>query len=82
MGGITACRLPGGVDSPSSFWDMMVFKRSGHCDIPEDRWNAMPFYNPKSSHPGGIITTEGYFLQDDICTALEPPPRSDTQNID
>ncbi|POM23323.1 Phthioceranic/hydroxyphthioceranic acid synthase [Actinomadura rubteroloni] len=32
------CRLPGGVDSPSSLWRLLADKRDTVRDIPDDRW--------------------------------------------
>ena len=32
-----ACRFPGGVTSPESFWQMLVEKRSGIIPVPNDR---------------------------------------------
>ncbi|KAE8357421.1 thiolase-like protein [Aspergillus caelatus] len=56
-------RLPGGVRSAKDFWDMLVEKRTGHGEIPESRYNAKSFYDPKN--PRQIRTRHGYYLQED-----------------
>lgn len=58
-----AMRLPGGVNSGDEFWDLLVNKRSGHCRVPENRYNIDGFYTP-TPKPGGTPITEGYYLQD------------------
>ncbi|KAH8647580.1 ketoacyl-synt-domain-containing protein [Tricladium varicosporioides] len=59
------CRLPGGATSPSKFWDLLIEGRSGHCEMPQSRFNAEGFYHHKSEHPVSVNSTGGYFLQDD-----------------
>lgn len=45
-GGDIACRLPGGVDSDSSFWQMLVEKRSGQTPkVPGSRFNIDAHYH-------------------------------------
>lgn len=57
-------RLPGGVKGTESFWDMLINKQDGHCEVPKTRYNVDAFYDP--SAPSGITTRHGYFLKDDI----------------
>ncbi|KAI5920728.1 hypothetical protein F4810DRAFT_713262 [Camillea tinctor] len=60
------CRLPGDVDSPDKFWNMLSKGGSGRKEIPTDRWNADSFYHP---HPGAkeaLTSKHGYFLSQDI----------------
>ncbi|KAJ6082548.1 hypothetical protein N7499_007422 [Penicillium canescens] len=59
-----AMRLPGGVNNADSFWEMLVNKRDGHCEVPGTRYNVDAFYSP--SAPGTVKTRHGYFLQDNI----------------
>ena len=64
---MTACRLPGDVDSPSSLWKLLEEERSGQCDVPESRFNIDAFYDPGGSKvPGGMNMRGGYFIQEDI----------------
>ncbi|RYP15357.1 hypothetical protein DL765_005748 [Monosporascus sp. GIB2] len=39
-------RLPGGVTDAAGFWDMLINKRSGRCEVPKDRYNAETWYGP------------------------------------
>ncbi|CAK4032116.1 polyketide synthase [Lecanosticta acicola] len=62
-----ACRLPGGSNTPSKFWDLLAAGKSGKCDVPQSRFNVDGFYHPDGSgRPGSMFTKGGYFLQDDI----------------
>lgn len=64
---ITACRLPGGVNSCSTFWDLLASSKSGQCEVPSSRFNIDAFYHPKGAQrPGSMNTKGGYFLQEDI----------------
>ncbi|KAE8324345.1 hypothetical protein BDV39DRAFT_217174 [Aspergillus sergii] len=56
-------RLPGGIRSATDFWDMLVEKKIGHSEVPESRYNAKSFCDPKS--PRQIRTRHGYYLQED-----------------
>ncbi|KAI8948157.1 hypothetical protein F4801DRAFT_604654 [Xylaria longipes] len=58
-----ACRLPGGVDSDSSFWQMLVEKRSGQTPkVPESRFNIDGHYHENLARPGSFNVAGGYFL--------------------
>ncbi|KAI1121261.1 hypothetical protein F5Y10DRAFT_256700 [Nemania abortiva] len=58
-----ACRLPGGVDSDSSFWQMLVEKRSGQTPkVPESRFNIDAHYHENLARPGSFNVAGGYFL--------------------
>ncbi|KAF4176549.1 hypothetical protein CNMCM8927_000723 [Aspergillus lentulus] len=58
-----ACRLPGGVDSPSSFWEMLVKKQSGQTSrVPESRFNIDAYYHSNLERPGSFNVPGGYFL--------------------
>ncbi|OGM45562.1 hypothetical protein ABOM_006485 [Aspergillus bombycis] len=56
-------RLPGGVRSAEDFWEMLIEKKTGHGEIPESRYNAKSFCDPKN--PRQIRTRYGYYLQED-----------------
>ncbi|KAI5926673.1 ketoacyl-synt-domain-containing protein [Camillea tinctor] len=59
-----ACRLPGGVDSDSSFWKMLVEKRTGQTPkVPGDRFNIDAHYHKNLERPGSFNVMGGYFLQ-------------------
>ncbi|KAI0911235.1 hypothetical protein F4823DRAFT_586429 [Ustulina deusta] len=58
-----SCRLPGGVDSPSSFWDMLVDKRTGQTPkVPASRFNIDAHYHEDRDRPGSFNVLGGYFL--------------------
>ncbi|KAI0972370.1 hypothetical protein F4678DRAFT_478807 [Xylaria arbuscula] len=58
-----SCRLPGGVDSPSSFWDMLVEKRTGQTPkVPASRFNIDAHYHQDRDRPGSFNVLGGYFL--------------------
>ncbi|KAJ9366241.1 hypothetical protein DTO282E5_9065 [Paecilomyces variotii] len=60
-----ACRLPGGVNSPDDFWEMLVNERTGRCKVPKERFNVDGFFHPEGDRSGVMNTEGGYFLQED-----------------
>lgn len=56
------CRLPGGVQDPASYWDLLMQKRSGIVEVPPDRWNNDRFYHPDPSVPGRVLSRWGGFV--------------------
>jgi amino acid adenylation domain-containing protein len=58
------CRLPGGVNGPESFWQMMVEGRSGIVPVPADRWNRERWHHENVEIPSKMITKWGGFIQD------------------
>ncbi|KAJ5279261.1 hypothetical protein N7478_004633 [Penicillium angulare] len=56
-----AMRLPGEVYNGEDFWNLLVEKRSGSCDVPKDRYNIDAFYDANDK-PGTVRTKQGYFL--------------------
>lgn len=67
-----SCRLPGGVASPSDFWDMMSNGRSGRSEFPADRFNPDTFYHPNPDRKDCINTRHGYFIDQDVSTFDAP----------
>ncbi|KAI1125169.1 hypothetical protein F5Y10DRAFT_247824 [Nemania abortiva] len=58
-----SCRLPGSVDSPSSFWNMLVDKRTGQTPkVPASRFNIDAHYHQDRDRPGSFNVLGGYFL--------------------
>lgn len=53
-------RLPGGVTDVPSFWDMLVNKKSGRCEVPKDRYTVDSWYHPDKD--GHVPSRYGYFL--------------------
>ncbi|BBZ48735.1 type I polyketide synthase [Mycobacterium heidelbergense] len=56
------CRLPGGVDSPEKFWELLSDGRSGIVPVPAERWDADALYTEDHTVPGTICNREGGFL--------------------
>ncbi len=59
-----ACRLPGGVESPESFWELMVKGVDATSEVPPDRWDVESLYDPDPQAKGRIRTRRGGFLKD------------------
>ena len=66
-----AMRLPGGVRTTESFWDMLINKRDGRCRVPADRYNVDAFYSAALKR-GTVKTQHGYFLDDVDLRDLDP----------
>ncbi|PWY71104.1 putative polyketide synthase [Aspergillus sclerotioniger CBS 115572] len=58
-----AMRLPGGIRTEDQFWNCLIRKGDGHCEVPKNRYNADAFYHPTKEHC--TRTKYGYFLKDD-----------------
>lgn len=58
------CRLPGGVDGPEAFWDLLVGGRDAVGTVPEGRWDAFtPASGPERDVLDRLPRTGG-FLDD------------------
>ncbi len=62
----TACRFPGGVDTPESYWEFLRESIDGRVEIPKERWDNDRYYNPDPEAPGQIYVRHGYFLQQPV----------------
>ena len=49
-----SCRFPGDISTLEQFWDMLVHQRSGHCQIPESRFNAKAWQHPDHDRKGAV----------------------------
>jgi acyl transferase domain-containing protein len=80
-----AMRLPGRVHNGEDFWNLLVQKKDGLCDVPKDRFNISGFLD-KSGRPGTIRTEKGYFLDDvaiqQFDPAVFPIPRAELERLD
>lgn len=56
------CRLPGEVDNPDDYWDLLTEGRSGVVRVPANRWDADQFATDDHTVPGTIVTNQGGFL--------------------
>jgi acyl transferase domain-containing protein len=85
-----ACRLPGGIASPSELWDFLLAKGDARSEVPETRFNLSGYYQePKNGHrkPGTTVTRHGYFLDSNIDigaldTSFYPMARSEVEQLD
>lgn len=63
---LTACRLPGAINSPQALWDFLVHKQSAQGPVPPERFNGKAFYHPDGSRCGSMDVQGGYFLDEDV----------------
>ncbi len=57
-----ACRIPGDINTPEDFWDLLHEGREGVGDIPPGRWDVETYYSPDAEVPGKMISRRGGFL--------------------
>ncbi len=57
-----AVRMPGGIDTPDAFWDLLASGGDAIQDIPSSRWDAEAFYDPLPGTPGKANTKWGGFV--------------------
>ncbi|KAI0597513.1 hypothetical protein F4775DRAFT_593206 [Biscogniauxia sp. FL1348] len=62
----SACRFPGGANSPSALWKLLETPPDLCQDIPKDRFDTTRFYHPDGSHHGTTNVRQSYFLQEDV----------------
>ncbi|KAK2821813.1 hypothetical protein FQN49_007650, partial [Arthroderma sp. PD_2] len=60
-----ACRLPGGIKSPSQLWDFVLRGEDARSRVPNSRFNISAYYSPVKK-PGTTIAEFGYFLDEDV----------------
>ena len=60
----TACRLPGGIDSPERLWEALLAGDDLVTEVPADRWDADEYYDPERGVPGRTMSRWGAFLDD------------------
>jgi len=61
-----ACRLPGGIVNPESYWDLLEQGRDAIESFPE-RWAGMDLYDPDRNAPGKSYSQHGGFIHDLDC---------------
>ncbi|MBR9914039.1 MAG: KR domain-containing protein [Algicola sp.] len=58
------CRFPGGIDSPSAFWNVLEKGVDVISDVPRDRWNHDYFYDSDRTQEGSIVSPQAGFIED------------------
>jgi microcystin synthetase protein McyG len=59
-----ACRLPGGIEDPEAYWELLRSGVDAVGRVPSDRWDADAVYDPDRRARGFAYTREGGFLSD------------------
>ncbi|KAI1291193.1 acyl transferase domain-containing protein [Xylaria venustula] len=60
-----ACRLPGGIKSPSELWEFLLNKGDAKIRVPKSRYN-IDAYHSASGKSGTVRAPYGYFLEEDL----------------
>ncbi|PYH37625.1 type I polyketide synthase [Aspergillus neoniger CBS 115656] len=81
-----ACRLPGGIHSPSELWSFLHAGRDARGPVPSSRYNISAFHSPHKK-PGTVIAQQGYFLDstNDLAaldTSFFTMPRREVETLD
>ncbi len=58
-----ACRFPGGVCEPASYWRLLCQRVDAIGEMPPDRWDVDAFYDPDPAAPGKMTSRWGGFLE-------------------
>jgi acyl transferase domain-containing protein len=64
------CRLPGGSTTPERFWELLRDGKDAVTEIPRDRFDIDPYYDPTPGIPGKTHTRYGAFV--DGITEMDP----------
>ncbi len=56
------CRLPGGVETPDGFWELLAGGVDAVSEVPPERWDINAYYDPSADAPGKMNTRWGGFL--------------------
>lgn len=59
-----ACRLPGDVNTPEQYWELLERGGDGIVDVPKDRWDAEALYDPDPEAAGTSYCAKGGFVRD------------------
>src|SRR5262245_27253161 len=58
------CRFPPTSDSLDAFWDKLSRGQDGIREIPRDRWDVDPIYDPDPATPGTMCTRFAGLIDD------------------
>ncbi len=56
------CRLPGGIDSPENFWQLLSRGEHGITKVPKDRWDMDALYSEQRGEKGKMYTRKAGFI--------------------
>jgi acyl transferase domain-containing protein/SAM-dependent methyltransferase len=56
------CRLPGKVENPAEFWELLSHGTDAVTEVPISRWDTREFYDPNPATPGKMATRWGGFI--------------------
>lgn len=59
-----SCRLPGKVNSPETYWNLLVNGVNAASEIPKDRWSIEDYYYPDKTILGKSHSKYGGFIED------------------
>ncbi|KAJ3579991.1 hypothetical protein NPX13_g583 [Xylaria arbuscula] len=60
-------RLPGGVDSEESLWELLEQGNDAWSPVPIERFNESSFHHPNADNPNGTNNhVGGHFIKDDV----------------
>ncbi|MCE0556897.1 type I polyketide synthase [Motilimonas sp. E26] len=59
-----SCRYPGGVNSPSQFYDFLLAGGDGIVDVPADRWDINSYYDSDKDKVNRMYVKRGGFIAD------------------
>ncbi|KAK4508228.1 hypothetical protein PRZ48_001966 [Zasmidium cellare] len=63
----SACRFPGGANSPNKLWELLRDPKDVLTEFPPDRLNLWSFYNQNGEHHGTTdVENQSYLLSEDI----------------
>ncbi|XP_066280817.1 probable polyketide synthase 1 [Branchiostoma lanceolatum] len=58
------CRMPGGTNSPSKFWDVISEGRNVITEIPPERWSLEAYHSTDPHQSGTHVTRKAGFVDD------------------
>ncbi|MFL6000084.1 MAG: beta-ketoacyl synthase N-terminal-like domain-containing protein [Streptomyces sp.] len=58
------CRFAGGVDSPEDYWRLLMERRDGIGEVPQERWESYEDAGPQNAAALREVTRGGGFLDD------------------
>jgi hybrid polyketide synthase/nonribosomal peptide synthetase ACE1 len=64
----SGCRFPGGANSPSALWKLLVKPWDVVKEIPNTRFNTTGYYHHSGAHHGTSNVKHSYLLDEDIRT--------------